>query len=87
MATNSSNISLDTAIIATTGIDVDIYSAKNLQLMDCNMMKTKYLTSIYYDSLYGEGSVVYTNDAPVDKWYYQAPGSAGYSIVTKACSK
>jgi hypothetical protein len=64
--------------------DYDIYSAKNLLLVDCYNESFKYLTSIYYDGLKG-GNVITSENSPSD-WSFNPPGSTGYTELKIICS-
>ena len=65
--------------------DYDIYSAKNLLLVDCYNKRLKYLTAIYYSGLKGNGEVLAKENSESD-WLYDAPGSAGYAELKIICN-
>tara|TARA_Y100001935_G_C17225066_1_gene467358 strand:+ start:667 stop:1050 length:384 start_codon:yes stop_codon:yes gene_type:complete len=65
--------------------DYDIYSAKNLLLVDCYNKRFKYLVSYYYSGLKGKGNVLEVENSESD-WYYDAPGTAGYNELEIICN-
>ena len=63
----------------------DIYSAKNLLLVDCYNKRFKYLVSYYYSGLKGNGEVLEVENSESD-WFYDTPGSAGYDELEIICN-
>ena len=65
--------------------DYDIYSAKNLLMVDCYNKRLKYLVAVYYSGLKGNGEVLLKGNSESD-WFYDVPGSAGYAELKIICN-
>ena len=59
-------------------------STKSYWLIECDLMRNKFLQFIFYEKSFGGGAAEYT-PLPNDDWYYFPPETSGHYVLKLAC--
>ena len=62
------------------------YSGKSHWMVDCDLMRHKYLAVIFFEKTFGHGKAQTLPEEVVsDKWNFHSPQSNGYNILEYVC--
>ncbi len=67
-------------------LDGGYYSTIAYWMVDCDLMRNKYLDLTAYKKMFGNGEPTVIRDENMDIWQYSPPDSNGYFIKEFACA-
>ena len=65
--------------------DTGVLSSKVYFQIDCKILRFKYINSMYYGGLKGEGDVISNHQTPDKDWSYPAPETVNEALLNVIC--